>query len=86
MLQVPAVWTVSQTLWECWRRNDSIRTVARTPISADLLEVAELPRYQAIALQVVKLRGLGYPDTLIGECTGVTAATVAKAIRWFKNR
>ena len=28
---------------------------------------------------------LGYPDTLIAERTGVTARTVAKALRWFDN-
>ena len=55
-------------------------------IAADLLEVAEPPRYQAIARQAVKLRGLGYPDTLIAACTGVTPRTVAKAIRWYINR
>ena len=38
-----------------------------------------------IAPQAVKLRGLGYPDNLIAECTDVTAKTVAKAIRWFMN-
>ena len=69
-----------------WTRNDSIRTLALTPIVADLREVAEPPRYQAIAPQAVKLRGLGYPDSLIGECTDVTAKTVAKAIRWYMNR
>ena len=67
-------------------RNDSIRTLALTPVSADLLEVAEPPRYQAIAPQAVKLRGLGYPDTLVAACTGVTPRTGAKAIRWFMNR
>ena len=55
-------------------------------IAADLLEVAEPPRYQAIALQAVHLRGLGYPDTLIAACMGVTPKTVAKAIRWFENQ
>ena len=69
-----------------WTRNDSIRTLALTPIVADLREVAEPPRYQAIAPQAVKLRGLGYPDSLIAECTDVTAKTVAKAIRWYMNR
>ena len=69
-----------------WTRHDSVRTLALTPIVADLRHVAEPPRYQAIAPQVVKLRGLGYPDTLIAACTGVTPRTVAKAIRWFKNR
>ena len=67
-------------------RNDSIRTLARTLIEADLLEVAEPPRYQAIAAQAVRLRGLGYPDNLIAACTGVTDKTVVKAIRWFENR
>ena len=67
-------------------RNDSIRTLALTPIVADLREVAEPPRYQAIAPQAVKLRGLGYPDSLIAECTDVTPKTVAKAIRWYMNR
>ena len=46
-----------------WTRNDSIRTLARTLIAADLLEVSEPPRYQVIAGQAVELRGLGYPDT-----------------------
>ena len=69
-----------------WRRNDSIRTLARTPIVGDLLEVAEPPRCQAIAAQAVKLRGLGYPDSLIAECTDVMAKTVAKAVRWYMNR
>ena len=75
----------STTTYEWWTRNDSIRTLARTPIAADLLQVAEPPRYQAIAAQAVKLRRLGYPDNLIAACTGVTDKTVAKAIRWFEN-
>ena len=67
-------------------RHDSVRTLALTPIVADLRHVAEPPRYQMIAPQAVKLRGLGYPDSLIAECTDVTAKTVAKAIRWYMNR
>ena len=67
-------------------RNDSIRTLVRTPIEADFIEVFEPPRYQAIAPQAAKLRRLGYPDNLIAACTGVTDKTVAKAIRWFENR
>ena len=43
-------------------------------------------RYQAIASQALELRGLGYPDTLIAACTGVTPKTVAKAIRWLENQ
>lgn len=69
-----------------WTRNDSIRTLVRTPIEADFIEVFEPPRYQAIAPQAAKLRRLGYPDNLIAACTGVTDKTVAKAIRWFENR
>ena len=71
---------------EWWTRNDSIRTLVRTPIEADFIEVSETPRYQAIAPQAAKLRRLGYPDNLIAACTGVTDKTVAKAIRWFENR
>ena len=78
--------TVVQDPCGWWTRNDSIRTLARMLISADLLAVSDPPRYQTIALQAVELRELGYPDTLIAECTGVTPKTVAKAIRWFQNR
>ena len=67
-------------------RNDSIRTLARMSIVADLLVVAKPPPYQEIAAEAVKLRGLGYPDRLIAECIGVTSKTVTKAIRWFENR
>ena len=81
-----AVVAISHRAYRPRTRNDSIRTVARTLVSADLLEVADPPRYQAIAPQALKLRGLGYPDTLIAACTGVTSKTVAKAIRWFENR
>ena len=75
-----------QDLCGWWTRNDSIRTLAQTLIAADLLEVAQPPRYQAFAAQAAKLRGLGYPDSLIAACTGVTDKTVVKAIRWFENR
>ena len=67
-------------------RNACIRTLAGLPIEVELRRVRARPRYQLIAERAVWLRGLGYPDSLIALCIGVTDKTVAKAIRWFNGR
>ena len=67
-------------------RNACLRIVAGLPIDVELRQVSARPRYQQIAERAVWLRGLGYPDSLIASCIGVTDKTVAKAIRWFMSR
>ena len=42
--------------------------------------------YRRIAPHAAWLRDLGYPDSLIAQCIGVTDKTVAKALRWFVGR
>ena len=58
------------------RTRDLVRRLAR---ACTTISRRRIPR---IAAQAVELRRLGYPNSLIAGCTGVTDKTVAKAIRW----
>ena len=66
-----------------WTRHDSIRTRARVGREFVLRRVEATPMYRRIAPHAAWLRDLGYPDSLIAQCIGVTDKTVAKALRWF---
>ena len=70
-------------LW--WTRTQRIRTVAQVSFEVALLETAQPPAYQRIALQVKHLRQLGFSLSRIARQLGVTDKTVAKAVRWMSS-
>jgi hypothetical protein len=65
-----------------WTRTQYIRTAAALPFEVSLVETADPPRYQEIALKARHLRELGLSDRAVAKRLGVTDKTVAKAIRW----
>jgi hypothetical protein len=69
-----------------WTRTQRIRTVAQVSFEVALLETAEAPTYQRIALQAKHLRQLGFSLSRTARQLGVTDKTVAKAIRWIGSR
>ena len=70
--EVALAWKMSTT------RHDSIRTRARVGREFALRLVEAPPMYCTIAPRAAWLRDLGYPDSLIAQCIGVTDKTVPR--------
>ena len=62
-----------------WTRTQRIRTAARIPIEAVIVDHADVPVYLKIADQAKHLRDLGISDRAIGRALRVSDKTVAKA-------
>jgi hypothetical protein len=61
-----------------WTRTQRIRTAARIPVEAVIIDRAELPVYLRIADKTKRLRALGMSDRAIARTLGVSDKTVAK--------
>ena len=68
-----------------WTRAKRIRTPTEEPFEAVLLEAADPPIYQRIAVEATRLHRLGLSDARIAESLGVSDKTVAKALVWFER-
>lgn len=68
-----------------WTRTQRIRTVARIPLEAVLLDTGAAPVYQKIASKALHLQQLGLSFSAIAKRIGVTDKTVAKAIAWLRR-
>lgn len=69
-----------------WTRNDSIRTLARSPFELDLY-CSEPPRvYKQIAAEAASMRAQGARLSVISRHFGVDPRTVQKALRWSRER
>ena len=67
---------------QLWTRSQRIRTTAEVPFEAVLLEAADPPLYQRIAVEATRLHRLGLSDVRITQSLGVSDKTVAKALVW----
>ena len=72
--------------FETVTRNERTRTVAALPFEARLRDSAPPPAYQRLAAPAAAFRAIGWSDHSIGVELGVTAKTIAKAIRWLRGR
>lgn len=64
-----------------WRRSQSIRTAARLPLVFSVLEAQPAFTYQRLALDAVRLTGLGLSATAVARILGVSDKTITKAVR-----
>ena len=65
-----------------WIRTQRIRTAAKVPLEAALLETEARPPYQRVARKALRMRELGLSYSAIAKRLDVDDKTVAKAIRW----
>ena len=64
-------------------RQESVRTLARSPFVVNLVEVAPLRVYRRIAFEAAELWAQGVRVAAISRHFGVDHHTVEKALRWF---
>ena len=69
-----------------WTRTQRLRTDPQIRLAVPLRVALEVPLYQRIAPEAVRLRALAVSDQRIAARLRVDAKTVAKAIRWFQGR
>jgi hypothetical protein len=74
----PPIWKLKRLITR-WTRTQRIRTAARIPIEAVIVDHADVPVYLKIADQPKHPRDLGISDRAIGRALRVSDKTVAKA-------